>query len=82
MITLTERSDGLAMLHAPCAGIVRFHAPRTLCGELEVFEAGETIADVGGIALVASARGFVARALAGDRTLVDDTTPLVIFRTA
>jgi hypothetical protein len=82
MITLTERTDGLVTLRAPGAGIVRFHAPRALCGELEVFEAGETIADVGGIALAATARGFVVRALAGEGSLVDDNMPLVIFRTA
>jgi hypothetical protein len=82
MITLTERTDSVVTLRAPGAGIVRFHAPRALCGELEVFEAGEMIADVGGIAVVAIERGFVVRTLTGDETLVVGEMPLVIFRTA
>jgi len=82
MITLTERTDGLVTLRAPGTGIVRFHSPRALCGELEVFEAGEAIGDVDGIDVVASARGFVVRTFAGHGTLVGNETPLVLFRTA
>ena len=41
MITLTERATGPVTLRAPVRGIVRFHAPPALCGELEMFEAGE-----------------------------------------
>ena len=82
MITLAERTDGLLTLRAPATGVVRFHAPRALCGELEVFEAGQAIADVDGIALVATAHGFVVQTLAADGTLVDNEMPLVIFRTA
>jgi hypothetical protein len=81
MITLTERTDGLITLRAPGTGVVHFHAPRALCGELEVFEAGEAIADVGGSALVAPALGFVVRTLIGDGMFVDNEMPLVIFRT-
>jgi hypothetical protein len=82
MITLTERTDDVVTLRTPGAGIVHFRAPRALCGELEVFEAGESIADVGGIALVAPARGFVVRTLVHADALVDSEIPLVIFRTA
>jgi hypothetical protein len=82
MITVTQRTDGLVTLRAPCAGMVRFHPPGALCGDLEVFEAGETIADVGGIVVVASARGFVVRTLAVEGTIVQNDMPLVIFRTA
>jgi hypothetical protein len=82
MITLTERTGGLLTLRAPATGVVRFHAPRALCGELEVFEAGQAIADVGDITIVASAHGFVVRMLARDGALVADDMPLVIFRTA
>jgi hypothetical protein len=82
MITLTERTDGLLTLRAPGAGVVHFHAPHALCGELEVFEAGEAIADVGGIAVLASARGFVVQRLAGDGTVVGAEMALVLYRTA
>jgi hypothetical protein len=82
MITLTERTDGLLTLRAPGSGVVHFHAPRALCGELEVFEAGEAIADVGGITVLASVRGFVVRTLAREETVVGAEMPLVLFRTA
>lgn len=82
MITLTERADGLVTMRAPGAGILRFHAPRALCGELEIFAAGDAIADVEGIEVVASTRGFVVRTLAGEGTFVEDEMPLLIFRTA
>jgi hypothetical protein len=82
MITLTERTDGLVTLRAPGAGMVRFHAPRALCGELEVFEAGEAIAEIEQTLVLAPARGFVVRTLTGDGALVDADLPLVLFRTA
>jgi len=43
MITLTERSAGPMTLRAPVGGTVRFRAPAALCGELEIFEPGDTV---------------------------------------
>jgi hypothetical protein len=82
MITLTERGTGPITLRAPVDGTVLFHAPPALCGELEVFEAGDVIADVGHVEVRAPARGFVERRLAAEGTPVAQAMPLVDFRTA
>ena len=82
MITLAERSAGPVTLCAPAGGIVRFRAPSALCGELEVFEAGEVVAGVGLIEVCAPARGFVVRRLAADGTSVELAAPIIVFGTA
>lgn len=80
MSVATEHRAGTAILTAPIAGRVRLHPPKTLCGELEVFDAGETIADVDGSARIeALSRGFVVRALVGDGALVRAGAPVVTF---
>ena len=82
MITLTERAAGPVTLRAPERGTVRFHAPPAPCGELEVFDAGDVIAEVGRLEVCAPERGFVVRRLTADRTPVEQGMPLVVFRTA
>jgi hypothetical protein len=82
MITLTERSSEPVTLRAPVAGVVRFHAPRALCGELEVFDGGETIADVGTTEIVAPSRGYIVRRLVPEGIRVDDALPLIVFGAA
>lgn len=82
MITLTERATGPITLRAPVGGTVLFHAPPALCGELEVFAAGDVVADVGHVEVCAPARGFVVRHLAAEGTTVEQAMPLVDFRTA
>ena len=80
MSVATERRAGTAILAAPIAGRVRLHPPKTLCGELEVFEGGETFADIDGSALIeAPARGFVVRAHVIDGALVAEGTPIATF---
>ena len=80
MSVTTERRSGTVILAARVAGRVRLHPPRTLCGELEVFEGGETIADVDGAALIdAPARGFVVRTHVIDGARVEDGTPIATF---
>jgi predicted deacylase len=82
MITLTERATGPITLRAPAGGRVLFHAPPALCGELEVFEAGDVVANVGDTEVCAPARGFVVRRLVAEGTPVVQAMPLVDFRTA
>ena len=82
MISLAERATGPITLRAPVGGTVLFHAPSALCGELEVFEAGAIIADVGHVEVCAPARGFVVRHLAAEGTPVEQAMPLVLFRRA
>lgn len=82
MITLTERATGPMMLRAPVRGTVLFHAPPELCGELEVFEAGDVVADVDRVEVCAPARGFVVRRHTAQGTPVEHDMPLVDFRTA
>jgi len=82
MITLTERSAGPITLRAPVGGTVRFRAPAALCGELEMFEAGDAVADVEHVEVCAPARGFILRSLAADGTLVERSMPLVVFKIA
>lgn len=82
MITLAERATGPITLRAPVDGTVLFHAPSALCGELEVFEAGDVVADVGHAEVCAPARGFVVRRLVTEGTPVEQAMPLVDFRTA
>ena len=51
-----------------------------LCGELEVFEAGETIADVDGSARIeAPTRGFVVRSHVADGALTRAGAPVATF---
>jgi len=82
MISLAERATGPITLRAPVGGTVLFHAPSALCGELEVFEAGAVVADVGHVEVCAPARGFVVRHLAAEGTPVEQAMPLVLFRRA
>ena len=71
---------GTVILAAPIAGRVRLHPPKMLCGELEVFEAGETIADVDGSARIeAPARGFVVRSHVVDGALTRAGAPVATF---
>ena len=80
MSVATEHRAGTVILAAPIAGRVRLHPPKTLCGELEVFESGETIADVDGAGRIeAPARGFVVRAHVADGALVEDGAPVATF---
>lgn len=85
MTVLTTEASGTITLCAPSPGRVRFHPPRMLCGELEVFEAGETIASIEFESVThirAPIRGFVLRAFAGDGDQVEESTALLLFRTA
>lgn len=82
MITLTERAAGPITLRAPVGGTLRFHAPPALCGELEVFEAGDVVADIARVEVCAPARGFVVRRLAAEGAPVEEAMPLAVFRTA
>ena len=82
MITVTERSAGPITLRAPVGGTVRLHAPTALCGELEMFEPGDAVADVEHVEVCAPARGFILRSLAADGTLVEQAMPLVVFKIA
>jgi hypothetical protein len=83
MNVATEHRAGTVILAAPIAGRVRLRPPRMLCGELEVFEGGETIADVDGSAHIeAPARGFVVRAHVIDGALVEEGTPIATFSLA
>jgi hypothetical protein len=80
MSVATERRAGTVILAAPIAGRVRLHPPKTLCGELEVFEGGETIADVDGSARIeAPVRGFVVRAHVADGARVAAGAPVATF---
>lgn len=67
------------ILTAPVAGRVRLHPPRTLCGELEVFDATEPIADIDGTPIEAPASGFVVGSLVADGAIVEAGAPVATF---
>lgn len=84
MRTATEVRLGRVLLTAPVAGRVRLYPPRTLCGELEVYQARETIATVTNEdrmeRVEAPAGGFVRRLYVTDDAVVESDAPLVSFR--
>lgn len=85
MSLLTAEASGTITLRSPSTGRLRFHPPRMLCGELEVFEEGETIASIefGSVTpICAPARGFVLRTFAGDGDHVVESMELLLFRRA
>lgn len=82
MNTVAPPITGTITLSAPAAGRVELHAPRALCGELEVFERGEVVAAVGGAPVEAPEHGFLLRALALDGARVDVGEPVVTYRVA
>lgn len=82
MSLATQTQSGEAILTAPASGRAEFCPPRALCGELEVFEPGETVATVGGGTIDAPDRGFVLRTLVADGELVTEGTPVVSYRIA
>ena len=81
MRTLLAPTRGV--LTAPAAGRVRLIPPRALAGELEVYAAGDTFAEVatasGSIRFAAPALGFVRRWLVAGGAAVEPGTPLVEF---
>ena len=83
MKTMNDLRSRLVALEAPIAGRVRLHPPRTLSGELEIFEALETIATVTNEdrtePVVAPMRGFLLRAYVVDDAVVAAGVPLVDF---
>ena len=82
MKTLLAAREETVVLTAPRGGVVSLRAPAALCGELEVFEAGEAVACVGDEVVAAPGRGFVARAFVVDGALVRDGDPVVELRFA
>lgn len=69
-------------LRAPREGTVRFLAPRQLCGELEVFDAGEGVCAVADVCVRAPRLAFVVGHLVTDGDAVDEGQPLVELRFA
>ncbi|MGZ4120070.1 MAG: hypothetical protein ACXVQY_10325 [Actinomycetota bacterium] len=82
MKVLTRRHGDAVTLVAPGTGRVRFHAPETLCGELEIFDAHEIVADIDGVLVVAPGHGFVVRQLVPDYSLAAAGTGICEFRIA
>jgi multidrug efflux pump subunit AcrA (membrane-fusion protein) len=86
MTVIAERRAGPVTLAAPIAGRVRFYPPRTLCGELEVFQAHETIATVTDADRVerieAPGDGFLLRVLIAEGAAVEAGTPVIQFSPA
>lgn len=85
MSVLTAEVSGTIALCAPSTGRVWFHPPRMLCGELEVYEAGESVASIesGSVTPIrAPARGFVLRTFATDGDHIEESMDLLLFRTA
>lgn len=84
MSVLIAEASGTITLCAPATGRVRFHPPAMLCGELEVFEAGEPIVSIEHSSVTpvrAPIRGFVLRVFAGDGDHVEESMALLLFRT-
>lgn len=83
MKTASDLRAGPLVLAAPVAGRVRLYPPRVLCGELEIFEAHETIATVSYEGrtdrIEAPVRGFLLRAYVIDDAVVGAGSPLVAF---
>ncbi len=83
MKTATDLRAGPLVLAAPIAGRVRLYPPRVLCGELEIFEAHETIATVSDEdrteRVEVPVRGFLLRAYVIDDAIVAAGSPLVDF---
>jgi hypothetical protein len=83
MKTATDLRTGPLVLAAPTAGRVRLYPPRVLCGELEIFEAHETIATVSSDGLTerieAPVRGFLLRTYVIDDAVVGAGSPLVVL---
>ena len=79
MKTLVEQQRGTLRLRAPSSGAVHWCAPRVLCGELEIYESGELIADVGGIPVVAPGRGFIVRAAVPEGCSVEIDREIAMF---
>jgi hypothetical protein len=83
MTTTTDIRTGPVILTASIAGRVRLHPPRALCGELEIFQAHETIATVTNEhrteRIEAPADGFLLHVYARDDADVEPDSPLVVF---
>ena len=86
MRAASDLRAGPFALEAPISGRVRLHPPRVLCGELEVFEAHETIATVSNDdrtdRVEAPMRGFLLRSYVIDEAIVAAGSPLVMFSPA
>jgi len=81
-MTVVGSRREVVSLTAPCDGVMRLHAPRALCGELEVFEPGEPVISVGDRLVHAPAAGFIARALVSEHDYVREGTVLLRFSMA
>ena len=79
MTTLVEQQRGALRLRAPSSGAVHWCAPRTLCGELEIYESGEPIAEIDGIPMVAPGRGFIVRAAVPEGCSVEVDREIATF---
>lgn len=82
MNVATDVRGGTTTIVAPAAGRLRLHPPAALCGELEVFDAGEVLASIDAVAVSAPASGFVLRALVADGAAVDAGAPILEYREA
>jgi hypothetical protein len=79
MRMLVEQRDGTCALRAPANGTLRWLAPSVLCGELEIYERGEAVAEVGGALVTAPERGFIVRVLVPDGCSVEIDREIVLF---
>lgn len=79
MTAATKSGVGCVVLCAPCAGRLRFVPPRALCGELEVYDAGQILATIDAGVIAAPASGFVVRVLAADGTNVAAGSDIVVY---
>jgi hypothetical protein len=82
MKILVEQPVGTVVLRAPAMGVVRWTPPAQLCGELDVFDVGDSIVRVGDEIVEAPARGFVLRELASDGAHVQLDEEIAEFRIA
>ncbi len=82
MKTSVEQPVGTVTLCAPATGVVRWLAPETLCGELDVFAQSDPVASVGEALLLAPAHGFMVRLLAHDGDVVTQGAEVAVFGVA
>lgn len=79
MNAATDVRAGTTTIVAPAAGRLRLHPPAALCGELEVFDAGDVLASIDAVVVATPASGFVLRALVADGAVLEEGTPILEY---
>ena len=82
MTTVVEQLRGTPALRAPASGVLRWMAPRALCGELELFEAGDAVAMIGDAPVFAPERGFIVRRLVAEGRSIEEGQEIATFGVA